>query len=383
MSSVQNELASAFVIRELSGDKRTLKLTGRALPYRPFVLDGSQRNTIEWYPGSPVGTLQVYGAKEEATTITGQWKDVFLGEGGHSPYAVIEQGELGLGSFSISTVRELANVVDEMRRMGGEVEVTWLDQARRGIVDRFVQKWHTGHDLEWEMTFAWISQGESQSDVPVLDDLASDITDISNRVQVEVDGVLADAADVANAGSRFAVIFRSLTTVGSRIQAFTDELTDAVAQLVGTLGSGGDALRKVAGILDGLKIEAEFIIELVDSSIDSFAMDQGGVSAINAVERSWGSILSIRADARKRKDAAVRLRNLAAREQLRLIRTIDSTVIRVFQAREGSDLRNVSQEFYGTADAWQGLMAYNNFRTSALVAGQVVFVPANAPEGGC
>lgn len=384
MSSVQNELVSAFVIRELAGDKRTLKLTGRALPYRPLSLDGTQRNSIEWYPGSPIGTLQVYGAKEEPTTIGGQWKDIFLGEAtGHTPYAEMEQGDLGVGTFAVTTAQELARLVDEMRRRGVEVEVTWLNQARRGIIDRFSQKWHTGHDLEWELTFAWVSQAEELSDVPVLDDLSSDITDLASQVQREVDSAFAEAADVANAGSRFATIFKTLLALGTSIQEYTDELTNAIIELTGDLGSGGDTARRVAGILDGIKLKAELVAELVDGTVDSFAMDQGGVSAINSVERSWSNILSIRADARKRKDAAVRLRNLAAREQYRLIKTLDSTVIRVFQARDGYDLRQVSQEFYGTPDAWRGLMTYNNLRTGLLAAGQVVFIPASAPEGNC
>jgi len=52
----------------------------------------------------------------------------------------------------------------------------------------------------------------------------------------------------------------------------------------------------------------------------------------------------------------------------------------VFQARDGMDLRTVSTQFYGTPDEWQSLMVFNNLLSSGLVAGQVIFVPAN-PQG--
>ena len=64
MATTVNDLVSFFQVEELTGDKRVLRLSGRALPYRPFELSGTQRHSVEWYPGSPIGTLQVYGAKE-------------------------------------------------------------------------------------------------------------------------------------------------------------------------------------------------------------------------------------------------------------------------------------------------------------------------------
>ena len=59
-------------------DLHVLNLTRRALPYRPFTLKGSQRNEITWYPGNPIGSLQVLGPTESDTSVSGVWKDVFI-----------------------------------------------------------------------------------------------------------------------------------------------------------------------------------------------------------------------------------------------------------------------------------------------------------------
>ena len=68
-----------FTIKTL--DRTTpsrLVLTGRALPYRPITLEGTQELEVVWYPGFPNATAQALGPHEEKTTIKGFWKDRFL-----------------------------------------------------------------------------------------------------------------------------------------------------------------------------------------------------------------------------------------------------------------------------------------------------------------
>lgn len=389
MAETANDLATPFSIREMTGDKRALTLRGRALPYRPFELSGTQRNSISWYPGSPIGTLQAYGAKEEPTTVTGQWKDVFIGEhlitSEHLPYAEVTSAEDGI-EVSLNTVRDLVRTADDMRRKGSQVEVTWLDQARRGIIDRFTVKWHTGHDCEWEMMFAWTSQAESLANVKFQDPGASDLGDLPVKVQNAVNrlvptGTVADI--VPQAGDRFAGLTSFLDEVTSLLQLGAEAMGDAVNEAV-TLGlSGPESLRKSAAVLDGLKLEADMFVTLVNRSIDGAALDQGGVSVINSVELTFGQILSQRAEARDRARSATALRNMAASEQSALLTLIEGDAIRVFQARQDQDLREVSTVFYGSPDDWRGLMIYNRLGSSRLSAGQVVFVPAIPPQDGC
>lgn len=406
MASVGSDLTSSFVIKELTGDERELTLKTRALPYRPFTLEGSQRNSIDWYPGSPIGTLQVYGAKEEPSTISGEWKDIFLGglEIGSSPAVVtsskssavtipvdagdgtvdlIESEAINLSERPLQTARALVALVDDMRRKGQEIEVTWLDQVRRGIIERFTVRWNTGHDCAWDIAFAWISQGETLADTKLLD-AGNNLGDLPNLLQAEIDAMdAAQLGDLGQSGARFASASESLSAVGANIQEFTDALTDAVIQAGQTITSPTDAVRRVSGVLDGIKLEAEELINLAEGIADGALLDTGAINRVAVTVLSFGQLLLARGRVREQANAAAAIRNLAAREQLKLLNAISSTVISVFQARENQDLRQVSQNFYGTPDEWRSLMIYNHLLSSGLIAGQVVFVPAQPPQDGC
>lgn len=394
-SSVVNDLATTFQIKELTGDQRTLVLRDRALPYRPFELSGSQRNTIEWYPGSPIGTLQVYGSKEETTVCNGQWKDKFLaGSAGTAPAEVGRADTIGVQTLIddigqsiqaevidsqarvLRTAIDLCTLVDDIRRKGQEIEVTWLNQVRRGIIERFTTRWETGHDVAWEIAFVWISQGESLSDIAFKSD-ASDLADLPNKMQSLMDEEFAaEAAVVPQAGDRFADINGALQEAGAELQRLTDDLTDMVVQASATITAPGEAVRRAVGILDGLKLTAELWWEIACDTADGVSLDLTELL-------SFGEVLAQRGELRERAGAANEMRNLAAREQAKLLSSLNADVIRVFQARDGQDLREVSLTFFGTPDEWRSLMLFNNLTTSQLSAGQVVFVPQRPSGDDC
>jgi hypothetical protein len=351
------------------------------------------RNSVDWYNGSPVGTIQVFGAKEEQTTINGYWKDKFLTSPnrGTAPAELsqeitesISTGEevSGLQSSALTLASDLVTAVDSIRRCGSEIEVTWLDKVRRGILERFSQKWHTGHDVEWEIMFTWSSQGESLDDVRVLDDTATDIGDVPNKVQSRLDDILSSAADVVQqADDRSSDVLQVFNDVSSKIAGLSDDLVDAVINVSAALSTPNEALLRVAGILDGIKLEAEDLWSIIQDQADGVMLDSGGV--LGVVQRSFGEVLGVRADGRARADASSALGDLCAQQQQAMTSRLTSTVVRAFQARDGQDLRQVAQQFYGSSDGWRGLMVYNNLTGSGLRAGQVIFVPAQLPTGGC
>lgn len=390
MPEAVNDLETPFILRELTGQKRTLTLRDRAKPYRPFTLEGEQRNAVEWYPGSPIGTLQVFGAKEGQSTVTGMWKDIFLGghDRGSAPAQLETQtsqaGTVGISSTELVTVIDLVKVVDGMRRSGQEIEVSWLGKIRRGILEKFTEKWHTGHDVEWEIMFTWTSQAESADDVQVVDDTATGIGDTPNQVQAQLDSILAAASDlIQDASDRSADFLQEFTDASGVVAGMTDDLTDAVVNVGYSLTSPNEALLRIAGILDGIKLSADDLSSSIQDRADGIILDSGALTDVGDFARPFGVILGIRADARDRSAACDALRALCASRQSVLLQRTTSSTIQSFQARDGQDLRQVSQQFYGTPDEWRGLMVYNNLASSELRAGQVVFVPAQAPDGNC
>lgn len=389
------DMTDSLVIRELEGQRRVLRLRERALPYRPFELSGTQRNQVDWYPGSPVGTIQVFGSKEEQTTINGYWKDKFLtaADRGSAPAELTEEEHVnlpdlgdttGLRSSALTTASDLRDVVDSIRRCGAEVEVTWLSNVRRGVLERFTQKWHTGHDLEWEIMFTWASQGETLDDVRVIDDTATDLGDTPNKVQSKLDQITSTATEfIGQASTRADDVLQAFDDVSAKLGQASDDLTDNVVNAANVVTAPNQALLRAAGILSGIKLTADDLWSIVTNQADAVVLDSGGTSLLNAVASTFGAVLAGRGDARDRADAADQLADLAAQQESALLRNNTSTTLRAFQARDGQDLRQVAQQFYGSTDAWRGLMVFNRLTSSVLRAGQVVVVPAQPPSGDC
>lgn len=398
MATVENELATPFIIRELTGDQRTITLKGRSLPYRPFELTGTQRYSLDWYPGSPVGTMQVFGAKEETTTITGYWKDKFLGgdlDFGSAPASVSSAGlefvpeaneeVIVVNDERIRTVRELALIVDDFRRKGQEVEVTWLNIARRGIMERFTQKWHNGHDLEWEISFAWLSQAEDLSEIP-LEAMSIDTADVPSQIQALVDNVGAiDEADlVPQAGVEFARIAQEIDHLTEELTDLTDELRDAVVQGIRLVTSPFEASQRLAGALDGIKLAARDVRDQLQNAADAAVLNGGEtLSVISGGLSVLGVHLGRRRQLREQGRSATQLEGVAAGREAQIVKSMNPELARAFTATGGTDLRDVALRFYGTTDEWRSLLLFNRLESSSLRAGQIVFVPVTPPRGGC
>jgi hypothetical protein len=368
LSTDTDTQASSLTITELTGDQRVVVLSGRALPYKPFTLGGSQRMSMQWYIGNPNGVKQVYGAEEEETTCNGWWKDIFLGEAvGHPPYATLNGGQLG-------TAEHLVDVLDDIRRKGQDVKVTWFSRVRFGTLKKLVQKWHTTHDVEFEMTFAWDRIDEaSLPKIPLESSVSSsDLADAPNTF-TSLGNQLQDAsASFANGFSPAAQVAADDTDdMSADLSDQIDELADAVTQVVGAAVAVGDTQSRISGIYDGIKLTGDELHDQYQNVVDGARLDVGG---------PFGTTLADRAVVRDQGDIADQIAVTAAQGQRKILSAMTSNNLRVFVARQGDDLRRVSMTFYGTADDWRGIMLYNALSDEALVAGQVVLVPVQPPQ---
>lgn len=386
--------ASPFIIRELTGDKRTFRFTGRGLPYRPFTISGDQRADITWYAGSPEGTIQMLGAKENETSINGMWKDRFLrqvsdmsptelvasgfDQAGTTASAAGQSGEPGaqIDGAAIKNVRELADEIDDVRRKGQIVEVTWLHLKRQGIVRTFRQSWHTAQDLEWEIRFEWINQGTQLADIPIQDrsvDLSDTIVEISNQLE-ELDSI-RDKSIALDFGQGFAEADQALNEVDqgiNQIQQALIQLQDTVINNTQAILSPIDTVQRAIGIFSFMKDIAESTANGIDRRLDA---------AILNVQEIFGTKLDQRNTLSKQKRAARRIAAVAAIRQEQLEKQAQPELISSFVAREDQDLRDVALQHYGTADEWQSLMRFNNLNDSRLSSNQLIFVPRNPPRG--
>ncbi len=283
---------SAFVIEQLTGRKRKVVLTGRALPYRPFKLSTKQRMELVWLPGYADATVTVLGPAEEPTTVTGYWKDKFVGpnitvaeksgglEGlvsdvgsalgfGDPPAAPASQQPASLDGVPINNVQELVSVLDDICREGQLLTVKWGVTTRQGMLEEFEKTWHNAHDVEWSMKFSWSGRGEPQP-LPRL--------------------TAPTAPKAASLGKVFGDLLKAaqdpkFSLTPELVKDLESDLLKVGALVEGVQGLGGaiaDAVmsplalaQQAAGILSRLVAGADDVASLVESS----AVGEMGVGA--------------------------------------------------------------------------------------------------------
>jgi len=379
---------SPFTIRELTGDKRTFRFTGRALPYRPFTLEGSQRHDLSWYAGSPEGTIQMLGAQENETTVNGWWKDRFIRQpinmsqaeqaaAGFTSGLQSAAGQLGnppalIDGQSVNDVRELAEAMDDARRKGQLVEVSWLHTVRQGIISNFRQSWHTTQDLEWELRFVWINQGVQLADIPIQErnlDLSDSIVEIGNQLDT-LEGVTDGALSVGTSNAAVDAL-RTIDDGITKLQQGAESLQDAVVTGFGTITSPISTAQRAAGIFNFMKITAIETMDAISRRLDAITLNE---------EENYGSRIDQRRSLWDSRKAAKRIAGIAAIREDQMLGQLNPELIKSFKARDNQDLRDVALEFYGRADDWRALMRFNNLSTSRLSRGQLIFVPRNPPQ---
>lgn len=357
---------SSFTIRELTGDKRTLVLAGRALPYQPLTYEGKMRAEFTHYSGLPVATIQMLGAMEGPSTFNGMWKDRFL-------KSVTDAGALNdpeavalFNGVQVEDARALVDALDSIRLAGQLLEVTWDTIIRHGVLTAFRLTWARREDVEWSAEFTWSSRGETPSPVaipatPAVDDLAARARTLFEQI--------SDAARSTFQVSDFfaSTIGGLLVRIDEAITVIEDGANGAAALILTPVEAGTRVLAAVQTIKDA-SVEVIATIESTPASAVRTVADVG--------ELTFGQVLEAESFTWGLKESARDLRTLAAEEGDRLRHSTQQADVQAsFTAREDMDLRQVSTLYFGNPDEWRRLAAYNGLQSSRLAAGQLVLIP--------
>jgi len=360
---------STFRIEELTGGGHTLTLQGRALPYRPLTFESSMRAEFTWYPGNPVATVQMLGSKEETTSVNGMWKDKFIGsltDNAILPAPVIPTAIAKFDGVQLAGASDVVRVVDKLRRRGQLLQVTWDELIRHGILTKFKHTWLRHEDIEWDMEFTWISQGDPLLPVafgftvPALD-LVSGLIDSMNTLK----GLLA--APFALVSGVQGLISNALDDIDIAVSGISKAASSLSKAVLSPLETARNIIAGIKSVQEGLlRIESAIV------SVPARALKQ--VQDIQ--ELGQEEVLLASSYARVARKASRDLRAKLARQADELeAQNVQQEVVQVFTAREGQDLREVSSQFYGTPDQWRSIANFNRIHGSKLVAGQVINVP--------
>lgn len=365
--------ASSLTIKELGGEERSLEFLGRALPYRPFTLKGSMRAEFTYYPGNPIATVQVLGASEQDTTLQGAWKDRFLRQQDDDGNSILNSGVVTLydggREQALQDVDSICGLVDDFRMKGQLLEVTWDTKVRIGLLKEFEQKWTRHEVCEWSMTFGWISRGEKEVPTNVSQTGAFD------NAKGTFDNLLSGLqAVIAGAQEGIAIVESVLAEVNSYvndIDAAVTAIDDTVNGVASSVLSVADGSKRLLGIFDTIKDDAEGLKATVQGVPSAALLSSGDVANV-----TFGESLNAGSWARSIADSCDDLRAQAAEQGFQISQTLDEQeILDVFNARQDTDLRDVSSRYYGTPEEWSRLMTFNGLTTSRLTAGMEILIP--------
>jgi len=168
--------SSLVTIEELSSaggsTKRTVTLVGPSLPFMGAEWSGENTLITTWYPGNPdEGTQQNLGPKELPSDWQGAWHRTMMGR---CPTMCTTPGQQYQNVVDPSTLRD---ILESIFRDGRRLRVTWSTTdtgngipnetpisgsiVREGRVKSWKFKHRTIHDIEWNITFEWVSRGVS------------------------------------------------------------------------------------------------------------------------------------------------------------------------------------------------------------------------------
>lgn len=369
---------SAFFIRELTGEENTLTLIGRALPYRPLTFEGSMRAEFTWYPGNPISTVQMLGPQEGTTSINGMWKDRFIKTTTDLGLPVIGQtGKAYYNGGLVNNVSDLVKLADGFRRRGQLLEITWDGIVRQGILTKFKHTWHRVEDVEWEMEFTWMSQGEDE--LPIAFNVLAGLADQINSIVDAVNGLIEAVNELKDEFAAIASWINAVNTfvdnIATAASALVDLYKQAVSLAVAPLSAAGNMIAACQTIADNAKDLGKTFESLPPRMVRAVGIDSEA--------ETQDMVLAAERVIRKAKRAARRVRSEAVKKQQETIAQSQdqSAPLATIIARDGMDLRDISTRYYNTPHEWIRLKLYNGFNSSRLLAGDVVIVPRLGTAG--
>lgn len=396
-------MSTPMVFQETAGALRVVVLKGRSLPYQGATWSGTNRVSVAWFPGNPVGVAQVIGATLEPSTFQGKWKDRFLkgdppGPGfsfGRPPglpgdertplkgetaenapelrnFPPLAPGGLGLdrggstfvaggGNFPTGNIavaqhaRVVRDAFEALRVAGQLLKVQWGSLVRYGFLTRTAFSHDREEDIAWEMELTWVGVTDAQPDlkekfkIPDLGILRK-LSDLLNKLL----GILLEAAFLA----------ARLTQLIKKISSLVNTMLEILGKIAGFIFLPADLIGELRGVVTGIRLAVGDLIRQLASLPAAYRAELGPVE--KNTETSFQQ--AIRA-------AAVELGRAAVEADIQFSGVDRPDLLGTVIARADTSLRDVSLQFFGTADNWREIRRYNGFAGSVVAAGTIVFVP--------
>lgn len=391
---------STLIIEELTGQKRRVELHGPGLPLQGAAWAGKMRMVTRSYTGnSAEATQQVLGPALLPSQWNGIWRTTqllaspcFYAENGGSPQPIVRASSL-------------RDVMETIFESGQRLRVTWVagsvDDPKRIVRIGRASEWSFPHDrpddINWNVTFEWVSKGQAVQQVVSL--RGEDKEAARRDAQVKLNDALTKATSdqaVASQKARDKNLPATAISLGD-LEAFAagpskmlDSFIRAGRQVVNRLQRLGEL---------GVKLEsmpASLEAQLLDAATDTIAIanqfadsssrtpvevlsNRNKVSNLLQASRYFGATEKNIEDAT---DSALTLRSVMRSRNSNQIdgatKRKDSAgvadVLGTWIARQGDTYAAISSRFFGTPEHGYAI-AKANARTTKTQAYAIAPTP--------
>lgn len=355
-------MSEAVTITEVTGLRRAIRLFDRALPYQKLATGREQHYVQRWYPGNPVGSIQVQGPRLPDWTMHGMWKTKFLA----GQYSVELDNFADIRVVGGRIVAEdLIEAFNRICNDGQTIDVRWGPESRRGIMTSFVPTWVNLQDIEWEVVFAWTALGEFNDSFR-----ATGVLDSVKDVQWSLDQLDLAVAEMPTTitGDQRSLIERGASRVRSAGAEFTSVLGRIQAAKTTTIAMIQDAATYGARVEQAANaLRAGMISDL--PYYELIAVDDVGLVLASSIFR-----LDVSA---KSADVAATSRQASTSVSER----VAPGPLAIVTVTENTTLRSLAQRYYGDADAWPYIADANGLVGSIAPIGTRVVIPRPPAQG--
>jgi hypothetical protein len=299
------------------------------------------------------------GATEAPTTITGAWKDRFIGDTTTEPC-------IAVNGVAVLTARDAIKLFDSICREGQELEVTWDEDVRVGFLEDFESSRQNIHDVEWSMQFAWISRGQAATAVVLASSVSLASTASTARQRLNTMRRLLQ-------NPPYPLIPQFQNTIAAAMVEFEVDVQniEGAASTVAVLATAPiDASRSVIAACNSLVSTGKELRDYFDSFVPGLTNQITSVAT-----QSYGQSLASLDYTRELQAESSAMVNFAVESRSEYSARIESDLLGIYESRQGDDLRTVSQAYYNTPFQWRTLATFNLLEDVTLQPGTVVLIP--------
>lgn len=388
------DFPEGFIVTELldSGEPgEVVKLVGRLMPFQPFEHGKKQHLVKEYYPGSKEPAVQVFGSRENETTIRGRLKAK------HYPTEIS-----GLDARLIPLA--IQETLDDICERGTLCRFQLGEWQRYGWIEETSWKMKTKADIDYEIQLFLIGD-EPPTNCKIA---TPELT-----IPIELNNQLIGAAAAFEAyevnkplnfprtlGDTVNELIGSVATAVSVVTKFVDQ-TISTAEGARKLAERGIGLVRYARATVSTFKRRIGSLQMYDvaSSADEATRDldkMANAKFVLEVQNGTQKAPSYVSDA-MRTQAESKAGNYTVDDQTttKALETatgpsIEGLLARMeeqFKAmartvprarhlvREGQSLQQISMQYYGTAENWKSIYDHNKLSSTVLTAGAILEIP--------